>query len=130
MNSENYRKLLIDQEVLKNVSDIETFVKSYNCVYEVSDISYIVTERTNSIKRVSEKSEESISIDAFIEQHNKDTDLKNWLYVSKNLVNIYKMKHKYELTCCFLNTHTNDFADVPVEHEVTVVTEVQKLKKH
>lgn len=60
----------------------------------------------------------------------KKKDLKEYLYITRNLLNVYNMNRAYEdISCCFINECVNDNIDVIADFEVRNIRGIQKIKK-
>ena len=126
MKKKLYKGILVDIEVA-------AIPENQMVLSELSNKVLVVLPSLNFKKSIvyehkikSQMEEKQYSLDSYV---GKKKDLKEYLYITRNLLNVYKMNEAYEnVSCCFINEYINDNIDVFAEHEVRSIGEIQKIK--
>ena len=127
MKKKLYKGILVDIEVA-------AIPENQMVLSELSNKVLVVLPSLNFKKSIvyehkikSQMEEKQYSLDSYV---GKRKDLKEYLYITRNLLNVYKMNESYEnVSCCFINEYINDNIDVLAEHEVGSIGEIQKIKE-
>ncbi len=123
----NYPKLLMDENIFLDIQDIVAFARGYDTIaYVTGDV---LTEKTIFIwKDFERKIDQKLSwLDFMIECKRKE-DIKNWLYLSKDLLLIGQMQQT-GFDSCFISTPTNNTIDIFPKHEIRRVEDIAKILK-
>lgn len=128
-NMENitYRKILIDECIWANMENATRFMKQYSHICLVKNSHRIQDAILYGFEVFFQRGTKGVTFVDFIEYHKRFGDLKEWLYVSQNLFNIYFMQQQYQMACCLVNNGINDCMDISDIHEVGSVQELQKV---
>lgn len=127
MKKKLYKGILVDIEVA-------AIPENQMVLSELSNKVLVVLPSLNFKKSIvyehkikSQMEEKQYSLDSYV---GKRKDLREYLYITRNLLNVYKMNESYEnVSCCFINEYINDNIDVLAEHEVGSIGEIQKIKE-
>ena len=117
------KEIFVDMSLAISPSNQKTLSELCEKILVMFDGATVYEYKMNSKAKV-----KIHSLDKYIEK-NKEK-LKESLYISRDLINIYNMKQKYNnMSCCFINEYTNDFIEVAYEHEVPSISQIQKRLK-
>lgn len=121
-----YKNLLIDRDTYPKVATQE-FLKCYDYICIPAMIEDIEYSRLYEFEIAGNQEIKTIDFKEFINDRNQKNDIKEWLYISKNITNLCKLQEKYKIPCCFFNVHCNDAVDIAMEHEVNSIEKINKL---
>lgn len=136
-SSHDHQNLLMDYEIFYDL-DITilrqlfqhcswlAFMKNHfqsGCVIYEGQI--IPTMTMSSDRAMGIVTSKSLKLGQFMQKHRRD--LKKWLYVSKDLCNIYQIHAKYFMDCCFVNEGYNDILQLSNIHEIRCLDEIVKI---
>lgn len=129
MENTTYRKILIDECIWANIENINRFMKQYSYICLVKNSHRIQDATLYRWEVFFQRGTKAVTFADFIEYHKRFGNLKEWLYVSQNLVNIYFLQQQYQMACCFVNNGINDCMDISNIHEIGSIQNLQKVLK-
>lgn len=127
MQNITYRKILMDEGILAKVENANQFAKQYSSICIARGSHLIQNATLYGCEVFCQRGIKDVTLADFIEYHKHLGDLKEWLYVSQNLVNIYFVQQQYQMNCCFINNGLNDCMDISNIHEVGSIQGLQKV---
>ena len=120
MDKIGYSVVLVDSELVDEISTYLFLKEKCNSVFVLSEESFVSCEQQESkFSRIMR------TVDYIM----RTIDYKDILYVTKNQENIYQMNSLYGIACCFVNNSVIDYLDVDTQHEVPNIMELTRVKR-
>lgn len=127
MKKKLYKEILVDMEVAAISTNQSILSGLSNNILVVVPEESLKNSKIYKFKTGAKTEPKQYSLEEYMEVQK---NLKQYLYITKSLINVLRMNQTYnEIPCCFINEHTNDNIDVFAEHEVRSIEQIQKIKK-
>ena len=125
----NYKYLFIDMDIYALIG-VKDYFDDYDYIYIPVPLcpGKIENSKLYEFELAPKGETNEITFKSFIKKMEEENKIKKILYISCNIDNIVLMKEKYNISCCFINTHLNDVIELNVDHEVYIES-IERIEK-